>query len=123
MMENFDTVLARDPVADEQEVRAALAKYTDAEGKADHHDFIPTRILHQLYRDWRARTFQRHDPTMPRPLNLNEFGVVLRHVFRRAKRKLRQYHGQGQLPGYCNVAGPLAVRSPDPIKRNALAEP
>ena len=95
-----------------EEVRTALARYTDEPGQADGLSFISTMTLYRLYRDWRA--VKRHDPTRPPPLTRSEFGMILRRVFPRAKRRQRQFDGR-QRWGYCHIAGPKCVRSPLPL--------
>lgn len=108
---NDDFEIERDGEMDLADLRLTLAAYSDDPGRADHFDYISTKILHRVYCEGRARAYSRRDPLRPfAPLTLSEFGVLLRRVFPRAERRKRESDGR-QTWGYSHIAGPLSIRT------------
>jgi len=103
---------------EEYDVQNALHEYTDDPDEVDFHDFVPTTVLYQVYRDYAAHFAT--DPYAPPTLTIRQFGAALLRVFpnldeidpqtkKNANRVQRRVNGK-RVWGYQNFKGPLSIR-------------
>jgi hypothetical protein len=109
-----------DLTPEEQEVQRALSDYVHLDNGASITDFVPTRILYQLYREYRVRFTDEYSDAVE--LTPRQFGAALCRVYphldddREAHRVRREYAGK-RMWGYIGLKGPLSIKARDQAGR------
>lgn len=117
---------------EEEDVAAALREYTADPDKTDARDFMPSKLLYQIYREYVAHT--SNDPGSPGMLGPAQFGAALIRVFpdlddwrepgqRLCNAKVRRRINKKRVWGYQGMKGPLSIRTQTEPGRPPLEQP